>query len=286
MVLFSALLSSNCTSDSAHETESDGFQTGSDTTSHDAADLFRAGDDGSETQPQPDGDETGADTAEEVNDIIDDDLNQPDAGEADRSGSDTEETGLDALDGPTDVDADLNEPDETGPDSSETDSSETDAASMCSTAGVRGTDVGQVAPNLEVFDCDGNSHRLDELCDVDAAWIFLYADWCPPCISFVRSQVDEVYSRYAEHSFEGFLIVTEDSGFSTATQDDCEHVRASRSIDSMPVYFDPTGQVASELNSRINGGHVVMSRGNVIAFKRHHNEDEVVAELRRLLGMN
>lgn len=40
-----------------------------------------------------------------------------------------------------------------------------------------GTELGATIPDLELPDCDGNLHRVHDLCDREAAWIFSFAPW-------------------------------------------------------------------------------------------------------------
>ena len=61
-------------------------------------------------------------------------------------------------------------------DASWTDSDFDDSGWAFAPGGV-GYGVGDVLPNLTLEDCDGNSHDLNELCERDAGWIFVFAGW-------------------------------------------------------------------------------------------------------------
>ena len=47
----------------------------------------------------------------------------------------------------------------------------------CPPAGAFGTEPGDVIPDLALEDCDGNTHHIHDLCNRDAAWLFVYAGW-------------------------------------------------------------------------------------------------------------
>jgi len=48
---------------------------------------------------------------------------------------------------------------------------------LCPPTGGFGYSVGSVLPSVTLEDCDGNSHNLNELCERDAGWIFVFAGW-------------------------------------------------------------------------------------------------------------
>ena len=56
-------------------------------------------------------------------------------------------------------------------------SSGRDAGASCPPAGPYGVNVGDFIPDIALPDCDGNMHRLHDLCLTRAAWMFIFAGW-------------------------------------------------------------------------------------------------------------
>ena len=47
----------------------------------------------------------------------------------------------------------------------------------CPPDGPYGLNVGDIAPDVTLKDCDGNSYSVHDLCDGAAAWIFGFTGW-------------------------------------------------------------------------------------------------------------
>lgn len=149
-----------------------------------------------------------------------------------------------------------------------------------------GRAVGQIAPELSLPDCDGTMHSLHALCERDAVWLFELADWCPPCRSFAMSEANRLYDRFqgeAPERFEGWVVVSEDSGFDPATSATCEEIRARYGLHA-PVLFDTEGLLQSAFGVAPNEVQIVLGRGAEIRFVGHYAGDEVEAELARALA--
>lgn len=47
----------------------------------------------------------------------------------------------------------------------------------CPPSGPFGTQEGQLLQDVALSDCDGNVHHLNDLCQRQASWIYLFAGW-------------------------------------------------------------------------------------------------------------
>jgi peroxiredoxin len=163
-----------------------------------------------------------------------------------------------------------------------------DAASggLCPPAGPFGQRVGDVAPDVTLTDCDGNTRSLHALCDREAVWLFELALWCPPCRDFAMSGANRVYDRFrteAGDSFEGWVVVSEDASFEPATSTTCREVRERYGLHA-PVLFDTEGVLQSEFGVASNEVQIVLGPGARIAYVGHYGADEVEAEIARVLA--
>jgi hypothetical protein len=155
------------------------------------------------------------------------------------------------------------------------------ATTLCPPAAPFGTEPGDVSADIELLDCDGNTHTLHELCETQVLWLFEYADWCPPCRSFAMSTANAVYDENrAAHpdDFEGWMVISETASFGTPTLATCADVRDRYGV-HMPVLIDPTGALQSALGVPANEIHVVLERGARIQWVGHYAGDEVAARI-------
>lgn len=47
----------------------------------------------------------------------------------------------------------------------------------CPPSGPFGTEVGDTAPDVVLLDCEGNPHRIHDLCSRNVSWIFEFTGW-------------------------------------------------------------------------------------------------------------
>ena len=144
----------------------------------------------------------------------------------------------------------------------------------CPPAAPYGTEVGDVAADAVLFDCDGNEVRLHELCEADVAWIFEFADWCPPCRSFARDDVERIWTTYDPMGVDGYFVISADGDFGAPDQALCNEIRDRYSL-SMPVLFDPTGELQTALGINANAWNVLLRPGGVIDWKGKYAESMV-----------
>ncbi|MFW5740970.1 MAG: peroxiredoxin family protein [Myxococcota bacterium] len=134
----------------------------------------------------------------------------------------------------------------------------------CPPNGPFGSVPGEVAPNVILYDCEGNEVQLHDLCGLDAAFIYTFAGWCPTCKSFASSdKPNEIYAKYKDESFDMWFVVTAPASPGTPTQDTCATYRDQYGL-QMNVLYDPEGATQSLLGMRINSGELVLSNGAVI----------------------
>lgn len=151
----------------------------------------------------------------------------------------------------------------------------------CPAEGPFGTAVGDIAADVELFDCSGESVRLHELCDHDVTWLFSFADWCPPCRSFARNDAQNIYDANAGDEFEAYFVISADSSFGAPSQELCREITERYGL-SMPVLFDPTGALQTTLGIDPNSQDVVFSRGMRIEWIGKYAGDEVQAQISAL----
>lgn len=148
----------------------------------------------------------------------------------------------------------------------------------CPPAGPYGTSAGAIAPDVELFDCDGAPVALHTLCDHDVTWLFEFADWCPPCRSFASSDAEAVYQANAERDFEAYFVVSATRDFGAPSQTTCAEIRDRYGL-TMPVLFDPTGALQTGLDIDSNAQNVVFTRGMRIDWVGKYAESEVASRI-------
>lgn len=137
-------------------------------------------------------------------------------------------------------------------------------APSCPPQGPFGTGTGDVAANVTLYDCDGNPVELHDLCDLDAAFLYTFAGWCPTCKAFAASgKPNDIHARYENESFEMWFVVTSPATSGMPTQETCANYRDQYGL-QMNVLYDPEGATQSALEMRVNSGELVLSRGALI----------------------
>ena len=183
------------------------------------------------------------------------------------------------------ADATLGQPDAAGSDTSVHDSTTPPDGAVagpgCPPQGPFGTNVGSVVPNATVMDCDGNDVTLHSLCDGDAVWISMFADWCPPCRSFARDNMETVWQSHRDR-INGLVIVTANMSYGSPTQELCAEIRDRYEL-TIPIAFDPTGAAAAALGLSDNAENMVLRRGMEVAWTAKYAEHMVSAQISAVL---
>lgn len=152
----------------------------------------------------------------------------------------------------------------------------------CPPPGPYGTAVNDVAADFTLMDCDGEPRTLHELCDRQAVWLFEFADWCPPCRSFARDEVNRIYERFAGESFAAYFVISEDDGFGEPSAATCAEIRERYDL-TMPVLFDPGRTFEDTLGVASNEVNVVLREGGVIAWKGRYAADRAEPTIEAVL---
>lgn len=154
---------------------------------------------------------------------------------------------------------------------------------LCPPSGPFGTNVGDVAADVTLFDCEGNEVQLHDLCEAEAGWLFEFADWCPPCRSFAGGELQNVYNTYSAMGVQGFMVVSQDRDFNVADAADCAEIRDRYSL-TIPVLYDPSGAVQTALGIDSNATNVIFDPGMRIRWKDKYAESQVAGQLMEALA--
>ncbi len=226
------------------------------------------------TPPETDADGAHRDADDaEIPEVGDPDGHASDAGAASDAGDSG--TGSDAGDAASDSDAT-----ETGSDPDTADG--IDGApdlppDPCVAIEATGDAVGDVPEDVTLLDCDGVAHSLRDLCAADAAWIYLYTGWCPPC-QRTADQADAFFTEFRDRGLASYLVITQTPEFGVPNAGYCAGVRDHFGL-SMPVLYDPDLALPAALGTGNNAVHLVLGPGNVIAHKDQYGTLSDVREV-------
>ncbi len=140
-----------------------------------------------------------------------------------------------------------------------------------------GTSLGDRVPDVELTDCDGNAHRLHDLCAARFAWIFEFAAWCPPCQRFA-TDVERIYQRFAGDGLEAWFVLSENADGSAPGPADCRAARDRFGL-TMTVLIDPEGRLQRALNIASNEENLILERGGTLVWDGHYQAAQVEGQL-------
>jgi len=146
----------------------------------------------------------------------------------------------------------------------------------CPALGPFGTQIGDVAADVTLLDCDGNEHRLHNLCEKSAGWVLEYADWCPICRSHARMAAAR-YERFVGDDFGAFMVVTETRNGGPPDAELCAWVRDEYGIE-FPVLMDPDDAFQTALSVPPNKTQIVFGEGMTILHKGSDSGVEAAIE--------
>lgn len=237
----------------------------------------------SDAAPDTGGGDTGVDAPDPM-DTTDRDTAGPDgsddaAGEADADDTGVMDAGDDAAtdtgddvmdDSGTDATADAS------PDATE-DTAPDVPPSLCPPTGPFGTDVGDTVADVSLMDCDGGIHRVADLCEADAAWIFLYAGWCPPCQRRAASAAAFYASIAGSGDVEAWFVVSETASYAAPGPADCAAARDRFGL-TMTVLYDPDQALPEALGTEYWSVDAVLGPGNTLVFTDQYGSDDDVTD--------
>lgn len=157
------------------------------------------------------------------------------------------------------------------------------AGGGCPPTGPFGTAAGDIAPDVMLLDCDDNPVSLHEtLCEAEVGWVFEYAEWCPPCRSFARDDVENIWQAHRDQGLQALVVVSADASYDAPTAELCAEVKDRYGL-TMPVLYDPTGALQEGLDVASNAVDVVFSPGVRIEWKGRYDSAQVDDQISAVL---
>lgn len=256
-----------------------GADAGFDAADAAAEDTSGASDAASDTA----GGDAGVDAPDPM-DTTDGDTAEPDGSDGDAGASDAGDTGVMDADEDAATDAGEDATDDSGtdvtvdasPDASE-DTAPDAPPSLCPPTGPFGTGIGDTVADVTLMDCDGGTHHLADLCDADAAWIFLYAGWCPPCQRRAASAAAFYASIAGSGDVEAWFVVSETASYAAPGPADCAAARDRFGL-TMTVLYDPEQALPEALGTEYWSVDAVLGPGNTLVFTDQYGSDDDVAD--------
>jgi hypothetical protein len=154
-------------------------------------------------------------------------------------------------------------------------------ALTCPPAGPFGAREGDVLPDVTLPDCEGRPQRIHDLCGKKAAWLYVFAGWCPYCRQFA-SAADGVYARFQGPDFGALFIITEKEDGSRANAAYCRSIQALYGLEDLTVVYDDGSFAALALP--VNHTHVVLAPGVKVEHRVQYRDDTFQPDLERLLA--
>ena len=157
---------------------------------------------------------------------------------------------------------------------SDTSPPDTAVAAPCPAAGPFGTTVGATLADFTMLDADGQPFALSSTCARAVTYINAFAGWCPPC----QADAEDAPSDFAALEHRGgdiawYFIVTETAGGVAPSLAYCQQIREDYAL-PMRVLCDVDGAFESVFGTTSsNSWHVVLSPGQVIAYKAKYGHD-------------
>lgn len=153
---------------------------------------------------------------------------------------------------------------------------------VCPPVGPYGNAVGDIASDVELYDCDGTAVSLHELCESDVSVVYTFAAWCPVCRSHMESGRPNQLLDDHPSGLTEWVVVTQLSDGSNANAELCSATRDQYSLKGR-VLFDPNDALRSTLGVQVNSGALLLTRGQRIDLKLGYDFDAVEDRVDQLL---
>ncbi|MCB9587231.1 MAG: redoxin family protein [Polyangiaceae bacterium] len=157
------------------------------------------------------------------------------------------------------------------------------SALSCPPTGPYGSTVGDVVPDVTLYDCDGNAVSLHDLCDAPVSLVYTFAAWCPVCRSHMESgRPNQLLAAHQAEGFQEWVVVTQKTDGSDADAALCALTRDTYSL-TPKVLFDPNDSLRKTVGVQVNSGGLVMTQGGRIELKTQYDFDSVETKVGALL---
>lgn len=155
-------------------------------------------------------------------------------------------------------------------------------APECLELAATGSAIGDIPEDVTLLDCDGNEHSLRGLCAEQAAWVFIYTGWCPPCQENARI-ANDFAAEFAAEGFASYFVISQTQTFDEPDADYCAGIRDQFGL-TMPVLFDPDHAMPAAVGTPYFDIDIVLGADNELLFaKQHASRDEVRVVIRSRL---
>ena len=136
----------------------------------------------------------------------------------------------------------------------------TDSKSKATSTGTNelkvGLEVGNLAPDFELKNVEGNSIKLSSLKGKKVILNF-WASWCPPC----RQEMPDMAKFYVDQKDKGIEILAVDLTNTEKSREDVTNFMRANSI-TFPVVLDENGKVSQLYNvASIPASFIIDSQG-------------------------
>ncbi len=144
--------------------------------------------------------------------------------------------------------------------------------------------MGDIAPDVTLYDCSGAPVQLHSLCAHQAAAVYTFAIWCPVCKAHMENgEPQALYAQYENDDFDMFVVVTQTATGSLPNESHCIATRDAYNL-KMPVLYDKDGALSASLGLAVNSGALALSQGARIELKQSYGLDALTQKVPELLG--
>lgn len=150
------------------------------------------------------------------------------------------------------------------------------AAGACPPTGPFGTNVGDVAADAMLEDCEGNPVSLHSLCGDAPSWLYRFSEWCPPCQTFARTEAADLFASYEEQGVSAVLVIAQNRDYNIATQTDCARIRDDLGL-PFQVLMDPRNELTGALGIRVNAEAVVFDSNMQILYSKQYDHSGIAS---------
>ena len=132
-----------------------------------------------------------------------------------------------------------------------------------------GYKTGQQLPDLQVLDCEGNPHSLDEVCGASALWLFAPHGWCPHCKK-TGGFAETLLAEFEGQNVAAVQVLVAAYAYGQPpTTGDCKKWQSDFGLQKVKVFYDPSGKLQSLWEQNYTALSVFVDADRVIQKKLH-----------------